>query len=146
MGKYRVRLVHKPGEKHPDVMDKVKEFDKHFFPGCQRDQPQDTYWWFVYSDDNDIVGYAGLRFLDKEKYGYFSRAGILEKHRLKGLHKRLIVTRIKLAKRMKWKGVITYVATHNDASMNSLVSRGFRMYTPEWKWAGTEFLYLKKEF
>lgn len=147
MAKYKVRLAYRPGEDKPDVLAKLEEFDKKLFPGCKRDKPQNNYWWYVLDNETgEIVGYAGMEYLEDEQYGYFSRAGILAEHRGHGLHKRLIACRIKMAKRLGALGVITYVAPHNHASMNSLVSRGFRLYTPARRWAGSDFMYLALAF
>lgn len=144
---YTVRLVYKPGEENKEqVLKTITELDDVFFPGCNKEVLAKHFWWFVYDNKDRVVGYAGLRYLDDERYGYFSRAGILRAHRGKGLHKRLISTRIKMVKRLGGDGVITYVATHNNASMNSLVGKGFRAYTPERCWAGPDFLYLKLSF
>lgn len=146
--RYRTKLVYRPGDDNDDVIAQVKKFDSKFFAGCVTEPYEATFWWYVIdTEDNDkIIGYAGMRYLDDERFGYFSRAGILERHRGKGLHKRLIVERIKMARRLNGEGVITYVAPHNNASMNALISRGFRLYTPQRAWAGPEFLYLRLEF
>jgi GNAT superfamily N-acetyltransferase len=145
--KYKIRLVHKPGDENKkQILDKISELDDTFFPGCRKEVLEEQYWWFVYDSKDRVIGYAGLRYLEDEKYGYFSRAGILRAHRGQGLHKRLISTRIKKVKQLAGDGVITYVSTANNASMNSLVSKGFRAYTPERRWAGPDFLYLKLSF
>lgn len=146
MPKYRIRLMYRPGEDKPAILDKIAELDQAFFPGCVKEPLKENFWWYVLDEKDKVVGYAGMRYLEDEGFGYFSRAGILEKHRGQGLHKRLIATRIKMARRLKGEGVITYVAPHNNASTNALVSRGFRLYTPERKWAGPDFLYLRLEF
>ena len=146
MPKYRIRLVYRPGEEKDDILEQIAELDASFFPGCKKEPLNENYWWFVYDEKDKVVGYAGMRYLEDESFGYFTRAGILEKHRGQGLHKRLIATRSNMARRLGGEGVITYVAPHNNASVNALVSRGFRLYTPERKWVGDDFLYLIKSF
>lgn len=119
--------------------------DHFHFPGCEVGQLNESWVWIAYYNNNP-VGYASMRYLDKENYGYFSRAAINAHHRRKGLHKRLIRARINLAKREGWTGVLTYTAIDNIASSNSLIRLGFRLYNPEYKWAGKEFLYFMRKF
>jgi N-acetylglutamate synthase-like GNAT family acetyltransferase len=144
--KYKIRLAYRPGQANKSVLDEIKQLDAKYFPGCKSEPLKDTYWWLVYDEKDNVVGYAGMRYLDNEQYGYFSRAAIAEKHRGSGLHKRLITSRIKMARRLGGEGVITYTAQYNNASMNALISRGFKMYTPERRWAGPDFMYLKLSF
>lgn len=144
--KYSIKLVYRPGDDNDDVLAVIRHLDNSFFPGCVKEPLKETYWWLIYDAKGNAVGYAGMRLLEDENFGYFCRAGVLEAHRGQGLHKRLITNRIKMAKRLKWDGVITYVATHNAASTNALISRGFKLYQPAWKWAGDDFLYLKLDF
>jgi GNAT superfamily N-acetyltransferase len=117
--------------------------DHHHFPGCEVMRLEESYIWLAYKDSKPI-GYATLRKLAHEPFGYLTRAAIKEEHRRRGLHKRLIQVRIKLAKRYGWKGVITYTAVDNIASANSLIKQGFQLYIPEYRWAGKEFLYFMK--
>lgn len=138
--------MYRPGQTDTAPLDIVTELDKQFFPDASiGPKIKDTFWWLVYDDKNEVVGYAGMRYVAEEKYGYYSRAGILAAHRKQGLHKRLIATRMRLVKQLGGTHIYTYVAKFNHASVNALVGRGFRLYTPNVRWAGPEFLYLQLE-
>lgn len=146
MASYTVKLAYRPGQSDNRPLAVVERLDKIFFPGCTREALKDNYWWLVYDEDSEVIGYAGMRLLVDENYAYFTRAAIDKAHRGQGLHKRLIANRIKMAKRLKAAGVVTYVAQHNNASANALISRGFKLYTPQRRWAGTDFLYFSLIF
>ncbi len=143
---YYIRLVSKPEEPNKAAIEVVQKMDSVFFPGCEVSRLSQSYVWIAYSPTHNPVGYASMFYLDRENYGYFSRAAIKADHRRKGLHTRLIRCRINLAKRLGWSGVLTYTATDNTASANSLVNLGFRLYNPQYRWAGKEFLYFMRSF
>jgi GNAT superfamily N-acetyltransferase len=145
MAVYRVQLCSTPERVNATVINTVKTLDKAHFPGCEVIRLEESYIWLAYKD-GEPVGYATLREIKGERIGYLSRAAVLSNHRRRGLHKRLIQVRIKMAKKLGWKGVITYTATDNVASANSLIKHGFQLYIPEYRWAGKEFLYFMKTF
>jgi GNAT superfamily N-acetyltransferase len=144
---YYIRLVSTPDKLNHWAINTVKLEDKLHFPGCEVIRLDESYIWIAYEEGSqDVVGYATLREIKGEKIGYLSRAAVARNHRRRGLHKRLIQVRIKMAKKLGWKGVITYTATDNVASANSLIKHGFQLYIPEYRWAGKEFLYFMKSF
>lgn len=94
----------------------------------------------------DLVAFCGLRELSSSPGVWFlCRAGVLEAYRGKGLQKRMIRLRLRYAKAHRGKLAITYTTKENFASANSLISCGFRLYDPEWAWAGREMLYWQKD-
>lgn len=72
------------------------------------------------------------------------RSGVVTKWRGQGLQKRLIKARVNMARRHGFSSVITYVLDWNLASANSLISCGFKLYTPNVKYAGNKAYYFKK--
>lgn len=152
---YSVQLQSKPQSNNKSIIELVTAMDREQFPGCEVGRLNESYIWVVYhrrynefyGGINTIpVGYGSMRYIEHERFGYFSRAAIKANHRRKGLHKRLIRVRVNLAKRLGWKGVLTYAAMDNVASVNSLVKLGFQLYIPEYRWAGKDFLYLIRRF
>lgn len=143
---YYIRLVSRPEAIDEDAIEVVRKMDTAFFPGCEVSRLKESYVWLAYSPTGNPVGYASMYYLEKENYGYFSRAAIKADHRRKGLHTRLIRCRVNLAKRLGWSGVLTYTATDNSASANSLVNLRFRLYNPQYRWAGKDFLYFIRSF
>jgi len=101
-------------------------------------------WWFLARDKaGAVAGFAGM--VPSARWGdtvYFCRAGVLETHRGKGLQKRLIRARVNHARKLGYKWVITNTY-ENPASANSLISCGFRVFTPSKPWAAEGTTYWK---
>ena len=101
-------------------------------------------WWIVYFDGNP-AGFCSIKRSSRwSNAGYLCRAGVLRKFRGNGLQKKLIAVRLRYAKREGWGWAIsdTY---NNPASTNSLISCGFRMYIPTYKYAGEGTIYWRKK-
>ncbi|MBF9235561.1 GNAT family N-acetyltransferase [Microvirga alba] len=101
------------------------------------------FWWIAYHGD-DAVGFAGMvrsaRWIDA---GYMNRAGVVPDHRGHGLQKRLIRVRMRYAKRIGWRWLITDT-TENPPSANSLIGCGFRAYDPANPWGGRTTTYWRR--
>lgn len=101
------------------------------------------HWWIAYAEDGKPVGFAGMvRSTNWTDTGYFCRAGVLSGYTGHGLQKRLIKVRLVQAKKMGWNWCITDT-TDNPASSNSLISCGFRVYTPANPWSFKNAIYWK---
>lgn len=99
-------------------------------------------WWQV---EDPPVAFAGVRTVKgDETTAYLERAGVHKVARGRGLQRRLIRVRCAWAKRNGCDTVITYTTPDNYWSSNNLIECGFRLYQPEWPWAGTEVLYWQK--
>lgn len=102
----------------------------------------DTDVWFLGVDNKQVACYAAYRLLEDKTTAYLTRAGVAKAYQGKGLQKRLIRIRCKHAKSRGAKTAITYVHKNNSASANSLIACGFKLYQPQYAWAGREnFLY-----
>jgi len=101
------------------------------------------HWWIAYAECGKPVAFAGLvrstRWTDT---GYLCRAGVLDGFTGHGLQKRLIKVRLAQAKKLNWNWCITDT-TDNPASSNSLISCGFRVYTPGSPWSFKNAIYWK---
>ena len=129
----------------------VLALDQECFPYRPLDQErsralENSLWWIVWQG-REPVGYAGLSLAAQNKgLGFFSRAGVLPRHRGRGLQKRLIRVRETEARALGIPEIVTYVVDHrNSPSINSLVSCGYRFYRPSAKWAGKTPVYLRKK-
>jgi len=111
------------------------------------DQPLDTNfgsWWIASKDGRDI-GFAGLvRSVSWTDCGYLCRAGVVPTHRGQGLQKKFIYVRIRQAKALGWKWLISDT-TENPASANSLIRCGFKMFEPSKPWGFKNTLYWRKK-
>jgi len=128
----------------------IARLDRQCFPADTPEPLDDRTWWLVYAiargaRDRTPIGYAGFKESNYPRHVFFCRAGILPKHRGRGLHKRLIKVRTQYAKRQGYLGVVTYTTLANTRSANSLVGCGFKLYTPKVEYAGAA-LYMIKEF
>jgi GNAT superfamily N-acetyltransferase len=111
------------------------------------DQPLDTNFgsWWIASQDGRDIGSAGLvRSVSWIDCGYLCRAGVVPTHRGQGLQKKFIRVRIRQAKALGWKWLISDT-TENPASANSLISCGFKMFEPSKPWGFKNSLYWRKK-
>lgn len=96
-------------------------------------------YWLVWNDGKPI-GYCATT-----NYGehiFMSRCGVLPEFRGHGLQKRMIRARELFHGNKEY---FTYVSLRNPASINSLISCGYKAYAPQRRYAGDEFIYLIKE-
>lgn len=100
---------------------------------------QEGWWWIVWHG-NTPVAFAGMKQNDPNSI-YFTRAGVLREHRGHGLQKRLIRARHAQAKTVQGVQWMVTDTTDNFPSSNNLMSLGFRLYDPEWRWAFEHSLY-----
>jgi len=110
----------------------IKSLDKICLPGCVWYPGE--YWWVVLDGDTP-VGYAGLAHSRQwQSTGYLCRAGIIPEYRGRGLQKRLIYVRIKLARKLGFVALVTDTR-RNPSSANSLIACGFKLYEPQAPWS-----------
>lgn len=121
----------------------VQEMDRKCFPDDKWDNTTNMKWWLL-KKDGIPVGYCSCRMIMPDTC-YFTRAGILPSARGKGLQKKLINVRVNWARKQGAKYVITYTSMDNFASLVNLIKSGFKMFNPQWAWAGKEFFYFKKD-
>jgi GNAT superfamily N-acetyltransferase len=111
------------------------------------DQPVDTNfgsWWIAVEDGKD-VGFAGLvRTVSWIDCGYLCRAGVVPTYRGRGLQKKFICVRLRQAKALGWKWVITDT-TDNLASANNLIACGFKLFQPTKPWGFKNALYWRRK-
>jgi GNAT superfamily N-acetyltransferase len=116
---------------------------KKILPEDMPYKPDRGHWWIAYAECGKPVGFAGIvrstRWTDT---GYLCRAGVLDGFTGHGLQKRLIKVRLTQARKLGWNWCITDT-TDNPASSNSLISCGFRVYTPANPWSFKNAIYWK---
>ena len=110
------------------------------------DAPYDTdfgWWWIVY-DGNTPVGFAGLvPSASWSDTGYLCRAGVVPSARGLGIQNRLIAVRIRKAKQLGYKWLISDTRD-NPPSSNSLINQGFKLFDPTNPWGYSDALYWRK--
>jgi GNAT superfamily N-acetyltransferase len=136
--------VRKVDTRNPEVLATLKYLQKECLPSDIPHAVNRGHWWIAYVDDIIPVGFAGMvRSVNFSDAGYLCRAGVLGKYQGKGIQKRMIKSRETYAKKLGWKWLITDTR-QNPASANSLISCGFRMYTPSNPWADIKTVYWRK--
>jgi GNAT superfamily N-acetyltransferase len=100
--------------------------------------------WWIGTEGGVNACYCGIKQLDEDT-GYMTRSGVIREFQGKGYQKRMIRARIKWAKEQKLKFIITDTVIDNPASVNSLISMGFKQYVPQAPWKGPDALYWIRE-
>lgn len=128
-----------------DLRDEVNQLDR----ACFHDEylcAKHGHWWVVRDEiTGRVVAYAGLQ--QSTQYsdcGYLCRAGVAPSHRGHGIQSQLIRVRLRRAREIGWRWVLT--DTHdNPWSGNNLIRAGFRMYEPLRPWADPLAIYWTRE-
>jgi len=122
----------------------VKELHKIIFPSDDLDILEEDILWIVKNDKNENVGFCSLRILDNEIV-YFNWAGLIEEAWGYGLHKRMIKTRLRWAKKHNYKYAITYALIDNIQSSKNLLKAKFELYIPDYEWGDEKCLYFRRK-
>jgi GNAT superfamily N-acetyltransferase len=129
--------------RNPSLVTLICYLQKKILPSDNIYKPDRGHWWIAYAADGKPVAFAGLvRSIKWTDTGYLCRAGVLDDYTGHGLQKRLIIARVKQARKLGWNWCITDT-TNNPASANSLINAGFKIYTPGQPWSFRNAIYWK---
>jgi len=135
--------VKKADIRNPAIQSLIVFLQKEILPADRPYEPIRGHWWIAYAEDGKPVAFAGLvRSIKWTDTGYLCRAGVMDGFTGHALQKRLILARVKQARKLGWNWVITDT-TNNPASANSLINVGFKMYQPAKPWGMTKAVYWK---
>jgi GNAT superfamily N-acetyltransferase len=118
------------------------ELNNPNFKGCGNEFKENRDWWVIKNTRGRIIAYCGSIYT--HGFVIFNRAWVDRKYRGKGIQKSLIKIRLKSAARYG-NTAITYTLIDNFPSANSLISCGFKLYAPEYAYAGKNVLYFQKK-
>ena len=124
----------------------IQNLNERIFPGEPYKRHNYGYYWLVFNNDRP-VGFAGMHICSNTKeYDtvFLSRSGVIKAHRGKGLGNRLLRVRINLCKKLEVKTIITYTID-NIPSANNLISMGFRIYDPDYRYGGLEAIHWRMD-
>jgi len=124
---------------NPSFYIELKELDYRIFKDCGDEFQKNRDWWVITSG-NKIIAYCGCLFA--ENICIFVRAWVQKVYRGQGLQKKMIKLRLKSA--FDCKVAITYTTVDNYPSANNLISQGFKLFSPEYAYAGRQMLYFQK--
>jgi len=133
--------IKKADLRNPSIVTLLCYLQKKILPSDTIFRPDRGHWWIAYAEDDKPVAFAGLvrsaRWTDT---GYLCRAGVLDEYTGNGLQKRLILARIKQARKLGWNWLISDT-TNNPPSANSLINAGFKIYKPGSPWSFRNAIY-----
>ena len=136
-------LTRRVNTNDPQVVSTLAYLQKKCLPQDRVYDVTKGWWWIVYAD-NIPIGFAGLvRSLTWFDCGYLCRAGVLSAYRGHGIQKKLIAVRIRKAKQVGYKWLISDTRD-NHPSANNLAEFGFRMFDPTKPWGYNDTLYWRK--
>lgn len=121
----------------------VKALHTLIFPSDEWERA-DAYW-IVWDSSDTAVGFCGAKVSRGSNSVYLIRAGLFANVRGGGLQKRMITIREKWGRAQGLKHSITYTVYHNHPSIASLLKCGYRLYHPQWAWAGDGVHYFIKD-
>lgn len=122
----------------------IKRMNEIIFPGEPLNVASNTYHWIA--RDNETGKPIGFCSCSDIGHGtiFLSRAGVLRKYRGRGLQKKFIQIRERFCKYNEKTTIITYVSEDNYPSFVNLIKMNYKIYIPEWQYAGQGFFYFKK--
>ena len=130
--------------KRPKIAAVLDTLQAQTFPGDVSFNTKKGWWWVAYEGDAPVA-FAGLTpVLSWSRTGYLARCGVVDGHRGNGLQRKLIRKREDYAKKLGMVRVIT-TTFNNPVSVNNLIARGFKTYTPERVWGASNTIYWVKE-
>lgn len=125
----------------PAIVHEINRLQALTLPHDEPYPVTDGHWWLALDENGHSAGFAGL--VDSQRFadcGFLCRAGVLEAHRGHGLQKKLIMARIRYAKRVGYAYLFSNTYD-NPASSNSLMACGFRLYDPSLEYGEKGTLY-----
>lgn len=138
---YKIRIVDADDD---DVADTLADLHRlTFFDAANLPKFGVGAWWLVYHGDAAVAFAGVVPSTHVRNGGYFSRVGVLQRHRGRGLQRRLTRAIEAKARRIGWDNIVSDT-TDNPVSANNFIQSGYRLYEPEVPWAWSHSLYWRK--
>lgn len=126
-----VKLIGTPERRaSAELEDQIRRMDKRYFD--RTSPPVDlrgrSYVWGVFAARlvrPALIGYGILRW--NGEIAHLERSAVEREYRGRGIQRRLIETRLRMARRIGARRVLTYTHRNNWPSANNLIDRGFRL-------------------
>lgn len=148
---YKVKYVGGPGETSEWNMHRIHRLQGKVFEwekvASKEEKLKKCHWWLVCDGKGRSVGFGGMQVYNwKKPFGFVFLTGILPEHRNQGLKKRLVRAMEKKLRSLGIYRLVSYASYWNLASANSLLSMGYKLYTPSDPAWGLKWSYfLRKE-
>ena len=121
----------------------VRALNAEIFPQDDFYEHEGNIFWIVKKGKEDVGFFQATDCGDGVMF--LSRCGLLESARGQGLHKRMIRTRERYARKHGFESIITYTVRDNISSSVNILKCGYSLYIPEYQYVGDEVLYFKKD-
>ena len=119
----------------------------HFdaFPGYPMIETNVGYWWIAYDAKSKPAAFSSLwPSVRSPVTGYLARAAVDEKHRGRGLQRRLIRVREAKARSLGWLVTVSDTNRENIHSANNMIRCGYLLHDPPVAWGHKESLYWRR--
>ena len=138
---YRIRIV---DVSDGDIVDTLADLHQlTFFDAAALPQFELGAWWLAYHGD-EAVAFAGVvPSTHIRNGGYFSRVGVLQRHRGRDLQCRLMRVIEARGRRIGWESIVSDT-TDNPVSANNFIRAGYRLFEPHVPWAWAAYALLAK--
>lgn len=112
-------------------------------PPLRADDITSELWLGYDSQTKEAVAFAVAQLIDD--VCYLHRAGVLPEYRGQNIQRRFIRARVRWARQMGARRVVTYTSLDNEPSARNLQKSGFFLYNAPWKYAGDRVAYWRLE-
>ena len=138
---YRIRIIDAPDD---DIAETLADLHRADVLRCgSLATIRARAWWLAYRGD-EAVAFAGVvPSTHIRNGGYFSRVGVLQRHRGRDLQCRPMRVIEARARRIGWDSIVSDT-TDNPVSANNFIRAGYRLFEPHVPWAGLHTLYWRK--
>lgn len=112
-------------------------------PPLRADDITSELWLGCDKQTGDAVAFAVAQLI--ENICYLHRVGVLPEYRGHNIQCRFIRARVRWARQMGARRVVTYTSLDNEPSARNLQKCGFFLYNAPWKYAGDRVVYWRFE-
>jgi GNAT superfamily N-acetyltransferase len=124
---YRIRIVDASDD---DIADTLADLHRlTFFDAAPLPQFELAAWWLAYHGNEPVVFAGVVPSTHIRNGGYFSRVGVLQRHRGRDLQCRLMRVIEARARRIGWDSIVSDT-TDNPVSANNFIRAGYRLFEP----------------
>jgi GNAT superfamily N-acetyltransferase len=138
---YRIRIVDASDDDIANILADLHQ--STFFDAAPLPQFELGAWWLAYHGDEPVAFAGVVPSTHIRNGGYFSRVGVLQRHRGRDLQCRMMRVIEARARRTGWDSIVSDT-TDNPVSANNFIRAGYRLFEPQVPWAWAHTLYWRK--
>lgn len=142
----RLKLVANPGELSEETAHTIRVLQEQTFGHVYSPigKMDDQYWWIAY-DGKKPIGFCSMGLFSDRQAAFLSLSGVIPGYRGRGLQRRMIKAREKVARTLEGiDRIVSYASYDNIFSANNLIRTGYLLYAPEYLWGVKHAYYFQK--